>query len=54
MTIFRQSADTGKIATIVLRGSSDNIMDDMERAVDDAVNTVKALTKARRYLFVIS
>lgn len=33
------------MATIVIRGSTDNIMDDIERAVDDGVNTFKALTK---------
>ena len=33
------------VATIVIRGASDNIMDDVERAIDDGVNTFKALTK---------
>ena len=33
------------ISTIVIRGATDNIMDDVERAVDDGVNTFKALTK---------
>ena len=33
------------IATIIIRGSTENIMDDIERAVDDGVNTFKALTK---------
>ena len=33
------------IATIVVRGSTNNVMDDIERAVDDGVNTYKALTK---------
>lgn len=42
---FRQDSETGKVATIIVRGSSDNLMDDIERAVDDGVNTVKALTK---------
>ena len=30
-----------KIATVVLRGSTDSILDDIERAVDDGVNTYK-------------
>ena len=38
------------MATIVLRGSTDNILDDMERAVDDGVNTFKALSKNNRLL----
>jgi T-complex protein 1 subunit theta len=35
------------IATIVNRGATDNVMDDIERAVDDGVNAYKALTKVR-------
>lgn len=37
--------DENPITTIIIRGSSENIMDDIERAVDDGVNTFKALTK---------
>lgn len=29
------------ISTVVLRGSTDSILDDLERAVDDGVNTYK-------------
>lgn len=36
------------LSTIVVRGSTDNLMDDIERAVDDGVNTFKALTKDNR------
>ena len=35
---------------MVVRGSTDNIMDDIERAVDNGVNTFKALTKDGRFL----
>ena len=35
------------IATVVIRGATDNIMDDVERAVDDGINTFKALTRVR-------
>jgi len=46
VTVFRQPDDeAGGIATIVLRGSTGNILDDMERAIDDGVNTVKVLCK---------
>lgn len=37
--------EDGAISTIVLRGSTDNLMDDVERAVDDGVNTFKVLTR---------
>ena len=33
------------VATIVIRGATENIMDDVERAVDDGVNTFKALSR---------
>ena len=35
--------DTGRIATVVLRASTQNMLDDLERAVIDGVNTVKSL-----------
>lgn len=44
-----QGADT-KIATIVIRGSTDNFMDDIERAIDDGVNTFKGLSRDGRFL----
>ena len=34
----------------MVRGSTDNIMDDVERAVDDAINTYKALTRDPRFV----
>lgn len=47
--IFRQEkASASKIATVLVRGSTDNLMDDIGRAVDDAVNTFKVLTKDGR------
>ena len=39
-----------RISTVVVRGSTDNIMDDVERAVDDAINTYKALTRDPRFV----
>jgi len=33
------------MATIVLRGSTISLLDDVERAIDDGINTVKTLTK---------
>lgn len=45
VTIFRQEGAESRIATIVIRGSTDNYMDDIERAVDDAVNTFKGICK---------
>lgn len=38
------------VATVIIRGSTENIMDDIERAVDDGVNTFKALTRDDRFV----
>ena len=34
-------AAESKIATVVVRGATENYMDDIERAIDDGVNTYK-------------
>mmetsp|Transcript_21104 Transcript_21104/g.69108 ORF Transcript_21104/g.69108 Transcript_21104/m.69108 type:complete len:542 (-) Transcript_21104:696-2321(-) len=49
-TILEQEDATSKVATIVVRGSSPNIMDDVERAIDDGVHTVKAMTRDARFV----
>jgi chaperonin GroEL (HSP60 family) len=56
VTVLRQLSDEeGKsegektrTATIVLRGATTNQLDDLERAVDDGVNVIKALLKDAR------
>lgn len=47
---FRNEGADSRIATIVIRGATDNYMDDIERAVDDGVNTFKGLTRDGRFL----
>lgn len=48
VTIFRRDEDENKLATIVLRGSTNSLLEDAERAIDDGVNTVKSLVKDNR------
>lgn len=50
VTIFRQDDLDSAVSTIIVRGATDNIMDDVERAIDDGVNNFKALTKDHRYV----
>merc|ERR1711976_247093 len=50
VVIFRQKERDSQVATIIIRGSTDNIMDDIERVVDDCVNNVKDLTKDNRLI----
>jgi len=46
--VFRIGDKESRIATIVLRGATDNFLDDIERAVNDGVNTFKAVTRDGR------
>jgi T-complex protein 1 subunit theta len=48
VVVFKQESEHGRVSTIIIRGSSDNLMDDIERAIDDGINTFKALTKDNR------
>lgn len=50
VTVFRQEdpAVITRTATIVLRGATQNHLDDVERAIDDGVNVIKAITKDPR------
>lgn len=48
VTVFRQDNDVTRTATLVLRGATQNHLDDVERAVDDGVNVVKAITRDAR------
>ena len=38
----------GAVATVVLRASTSNLLDDVERAVDDGVNAYKVRRRSRR------
>lgn len=45
VTVFRQENEATRTATLVIRGATQNHLDDVERAVDDGVNVVKAITR---------
>ncbi|TPX57701.1 hypothetical protein PhCBS80983_g03631 [Powellomyces hirtus] len=49
-TVFRQEDEATKTATIVIRGGTQNSIDDIERAIDDGVNVIKAVAKDSRLL----
>lgn len=50
VTIVKNEQGGNSVATVVLRGSTDSILDDLERAVDDGVNTYKAMCRDSRIL----
>jgi T-complex protein 1 subunit theta len=50
ITIFRQESEESGISTLVVRGSTQNLLDDIERAIDDGVNVFKGITKDPRFV----
>ena len=50
MKCYILEKEESAIATIVIRGSTDNIIDDIERAIDDGINVFKALTKVGNHI----
>lgn len=50
VTVFSQNEASKSVATVVIRGSTINFMDDIERAVDDGVNIYKAAVRDPRYV----
>lgn len=54
VTIFAQTSAEShtRLSTIILRGATDNILDDLERAVDDGIHTFKTMTKTGGQNFV--
>ncbi|URE36466.1 T-complex protein 1 subunit [Musa troglodytarum] len=48
VTIVKNEGGGNSVSTVVLRGSTDSILDDLERAVDDGVNTYKAMCRDSR------
>lgn len=54
LVVFRLDGMDSRMSTIVIRGATDNYMDDIERAIDDGVNTFKGITRVceKRFIFI--
>ncbi|KFM72679.1 T-complex protein 1 subunit theta, partial [Stegodyphus mimosarum] len=50
VVVFKQENKQSRISTIVIRGSTDSLMDEVSRAIDDGVNNYKALSQDGRLL----
>ncbi|XP_072980386.1 T-complex protein 1 subunit theta-like [Typha angustifolia] len=50
VTVVKNDEGGNSVSTIVLRGSTDSILDDLERAVDDGVNAYKAMCRDSRII----
>jgi len=48
--IFERDSDDNKLATILIRGSAVNLLDNIEKTVEDGVNAYKGLCKDTAYL----
>merc|ERR1712226_274549 len=45
VVVFERGTDSSAMSTVLIRGATDNILDDIERAVDDGINNYKMLSK---------
>ncbi|CAI6362511.1 unnamed protein product [Macrosiphum euphorbiae] len=50
LVVFRLDGKDSRMSTIVVRGATDNYMDDIERAIDDGVNTFKGISRDGKLL----
>ncbi|KAL4512322.1 hypothetical protein ABPG72_005324 [Tetrahymena utriculariae] len=50
VTIIKKESSDCKLNTIVLRGSTLNLLDDIERAIDDGVNVYRCLLKDGKFV----
>ncbi|AQK58420.1 T-complex protein 1 subunit theta [Zea mays] len=50
VTVVKNEDGGNSVATVVLRGSTDSILDDLERAVDDGVNTYRSMCRDSRII----
>ncbi|XP_034939845.1 T-complex protein 1 subunit theta [Chelonus insularis] len=50
VVVFNLECKESRISTIVVRGSTENYMDDIERCIDDGVNTFKGITRDGKFV----
>ena len=50
VTIFRRDKEECRVGTLVIRGSTNTLMEDVERTINDCVNTVKCIIRDQRFL----
>lgn len=50
VVIFKRETEDCKLSTIVLRGSTTNILEDIERAIDDGVHVFRSLIRSPEFV----
>lgn len=53
VTVVKNEEGGNSVATVVLRGSTESILDDLERAVDDGVNTYKVISNVLKFCMIL-
>jgi T-complex protein 1 subunit theta len=48
--VFRRDTEDCKLSTIILRGSTTNILEDIERAIDDGTHVFRSLLRHAEFL----
>jgi T-complex protein 1 subunit theta len=51
VVVFEKNTDNCKLATLVLRGATTSLLDDIERAIDDGVNLYRSMIKDNRFVY---
>ena len=51
VTFFRTNPKETRISTILIRGATPNLLDDVERAIDDGVNVYKVYYSILYYYY---
>ena len=47
LVVFKRNTDDCKLSTIILRGSTRNILEDVERAINDGVNVFRSIVREK-------
>lgn len=50
LTIFEKNSENCRLSTVVIRGSTRGLMDDIERAIDDSVSVYRSAIHSPRFL----
>ena len=49
LVVFKRDTEDCKLSTIILRGSTKNVLEDVERAIDDGVNVFRSLVREKEF-----
>lgn len=50
VTVFQKDSKVAQVSTILLRASTHNVLNDVERAIDDGCNTFQAMARDARFV----